>query len=88
LQSQGGNFVNALPQAQQSGRPAGLAPLVVVTLEESVFALKEPAVCFVVGTFVTVDECVMMVESRPLEMNKDLLQCKGIADDVDQNVVS
>jgi hypothetical protein len=61
LQVQGGNRVNTLPQAQQSGRPAGLAPLLTVKVEESVISLKEPAVCFVVGTFVTLDEWVMMV---------------------------
>jgi hypothetical protein len=33
-----------------------LAPLVTVRVEESVISVKEPAVCFVVGTFVTLDE--------------------------------
>jgi len=61
LQAQGGNFVNVFPQAQQSGRPAGFASLVVVTFERSVFVLKEPAVCFVVGIFVTLNKVVMMV---------------------------
>ena len=65
-----------------------MAPLVDVTLEESTFALEEPAVCFlVVGIFVTLDKWVMMAEiSRLLEVNKDLLQCKNIVDDV-ENIV-
>ena len=64
---QGGNCVNVFPQAQQSGRPAGLASLVVVTLEESVFAFKRPVVCFVVGDFVALDKRVMMKLSKANE---------------------
>ena len=77
MQAQGGNCVNVLPQAQQPGRPVGLASLVTEALDELVSAPEEPAACLVAGVFVMLDEWVMVaVElSRLLGMNEDLIQC-------------